>query len=72
MTAELETTVYTLPEVAERLRCSPNYIYTLHNREGLPFVRMGKRTVVRASDLAVWLAEHVDSGHTDTSRQSKS
>lgn len=56
------TFVLTLPEVAERLKCSESYVYVLHNREGLPVVRMGGRTVVRVVDLAEWLAARVEQG----------
>jgi excisionase family DNA binding protein len=50
----------TVDEVAEALRCSRSYVYVLHRREGLPFTRIGGRTVVRTTELERWLDEHTE------------
>jgi excisionase family DNA binding protein len=52
--------VLTTDEVAELLRCSRQHIYVLHQRDGLPFTRLGRRTVVRAAELDTWLREHTE------------
>lgn len=46
----------TIPEVADRLRLAPSYVYQLARRGDLPTLRMGKYVRVRPEDLREWEA----------------
>lgn len=60
MTTPADLTVLTVDEVAELLRCSRQHVYVLHQRDGLPFTRLGRRILVRATELEAYLAAHTE------------
>lgn len=45
----------TIVEATEVLGCSRSHLYVLGREKGLPFRRLGGRTVIRVSELAKWL-----------------
>jgi excisionase family DNA binding protein len=50
--------MYTLPEVLERLSVSKTTLYALLRRGDLSRVKLGRRTYVPATDLAIYLEGH--------------
>ena len=59
----MESSVLTLAEVAERLRCSKGHVShaingKLKNVTQLPTVSMGRRRLVRVESLEAWLREN--------------
>ncbi len=47
----------TVPEAAEALGISERAVWTLIRTEGLPVVRLGRRTVIYVESLHEWLRE---------------
>lgn len=47
----------TIPQVATKLGLSRAMVYILINREGLPFVRLGRAVRVSTTSLQKWLEE---------------
>lgn len=55
MTAHL-----TVPQVAERWRCSPRYIWSLTASGALPTLRLGRLVRLRLSDVEAYETAHLD------------
>jgi excisionase family DNA binding protein len=56
-TASKRPLAYSIPEVADELRCSISHVYELIARGHLRRVKIGTRTLVRADELDRLLAE---------------
>lgn len=52
-----ESTLLTIREVAEVLRCCERHVENLRRRQGLPTIRLGRRVLIRRDDLEAWLRE---------------
>jgi len=50
-----ELTLYSIPEVAEILKCSPSYAYRLIQQGEIPAVRIGRMRRVRRASLLEYL-----------------
>ncbi len=46
----------TVREVADMLRLSRSQVYVMVNRKEIPFTRIGKRILIRETDLVEWIA----------------
>ncbi|MFP3880932.1 MAG: helix-turn-helix domain-containing protein [Actinomycetota bacterium] len=62
--SNLPRLAYTVNEAAEVLRCSRGHIYRLIERGHLDRVKIGRRTLIRASEIERILTEGTDSQGT--------
>ena len=47
--------IYTVPEVAKRLKMSPSKLYAWAQQRKIPSIKIGKNVRIKESDLINWL-----------------
>lgn len=50
----------TIAETAEELRCSESLVRKILKTKGLPYLALGKRKLIKRSDLEVWIEAHME------------
>lgn len=47
-----------VPEVAERLRCTPGHVYALMSRGQMGYVKVGRKRLITADELLGFIARN--------------
>lgn len=55
------TKLYTVPEVAKLLRCTPNAVYNLVRTGAIPHMRVGKLIRFEAQAIENWIGTEMSS-----------
>ncbi len=50
--------VYTVPELAKKLKISLSTAYGLTRSKDFPIIKIGKRKLIPTRELEMWLSEH--------------
>jgi excisionase family DNA binding protein len=59
MNVEIQSELLTLPEAAEHLRLKVSTLRAWRGQRKIPFLKIGRRVMVRRSDLAAFVAGSV-------------
>lgn len=51
--------IFTLPEAADFLNVSKEFVYKLYREREIPFARLGKRILFMKQDLLKWMSDKV-------------
>ena len=57
-----EKLTLTIPEAAELIGVSPSKMYQIARIKGFPAIRVGKRVLVSAKKLPIWVEEQAEKG----------
>lgn len=57
MTNTEKTLVYTVPDMAEKLRISKSMAYALARAKDFPKIKIGRRILIPVKELEKWLAD---------------
>jgi excisionase family DNA binding protein len=60
--ATMAERLLTVPELAERWRCSPRFVWSLTATGALPVIRLGRLVRVRVRDLEAFEAARLEGG----------
>ncbi len=50
--------VYTIPELAKKLKISVSTAYVLSRAKDFPIIKIGRRKLIPARELEMWISEH--------------
>jgi excisionase family DNA binding protein len=62
---KLVTMLLTEAQAAKLLNLSTRTLFTLRDRGGLPFLKIGHRTMYRLADLKRWIADRMRTAESD-------